>query len=129
MVVTHALATTAALTGVSICAKMLAEVCVSPTNESAIEMFQNAMYWDEVTQQDANAIVRLEHAAMAYAWFHAARAVAGDRTLERSTGACMTATLKTLERSLQEARAAATVTAPRSAGAVQTKVSELHRKV
>lgn len=75
-----------------------------PTDH-APELLRQAIHWRDVSVQDTDPVVRLQHTAMASALVQASRALARDSDLERAVGIDVPRLGRSLETRMQQARA------------------------
>ena len=98
----HSVYTTGLLALGSVVAKALLD-----TREDvsvARELLSQAVHWQDVSLQDTDAVLRIQHSTRALAMLDAARIVASDRDLERCSGIQVSRMAKELERTLGELR-------------------------
>ena len=82
------------------------------STRAAGELFRQSLHWRDVSAQDGEPTMRLQHAAMAAAFLQAARAVARDAELERAAGVSVSRTARSLDDKLYAAREACTIPKP-----------------
>lgn len=70
----------------------------------ARELLRQAIHWQDVSLQDTDGILRMQHATRALALLDASRIVASDGDLERCSGIKVSRMAKDLERLLEELR-------------------------
>lgn len=99
----QAVSTTGALFVLSIVTKLLLENR-GEASESAHELLRQALHWREVSAQDADDALRLQHASTAAALLQAARTVARDADLERAAGVDVPRLARSLEARVSDAR-------------------------
>lgn len=101
------LATAVGVTAVLVAASLLTRVGHDPeegTLDAAADLVYKATQWRETAVQDTDPTLRLQHAAFAMAYMHAARSIARDAALERRTGMNVARTSRAMDRRVVEAR-------------------------
>lgn len=99
----QAVATTSTLFLVSLVTKLLLEG-PDAQGEHGRELLRQATHWRDVAGQDADPLLRLQHAAVASALLQAARTVARDADLERASGINVPRLARFLETRVRDAR-------------------------
>ena len=101
------LATAVGVTGVLVAASLLTRVAHDPEEgalDAAADLVYKATQWRETAVQDTDPALRLQHAAFAMAYMHAARSIARDAALERRTGMNVARAGRAMDRRVLEAR-------------------------
>lgn len=71
---------------------------------AAADLAYKAMQWRETAAQDTEPTLRLQHAAYAMGYMHAARSLVRDDVLERRLGMNVSRLTRTIERHVMDAR-------------------------
>lgn len=100
---TRATLATVALAAVSLVARSWTDPDAAVV-DAAADLVRRAAQWRDATAQDTDPALRLQHAATALAYIHAARALAHDASLERRTGVSVARLTRSAERAVVRAR-------------------------
>ena len=101
---THSVSTTPILILISLLRKSAAGI-EGPEIGKAKELMENCFYWREASRQDLDLVLRLQHGAMAIAFFEAAKTLATPLQLEQLVGTDLNKLERSLEKTVQEAKA------------------------
>lgn len=99
---TQAVSTTAALFLAAVLSKILLDS--HDAGGHASELMRQALHWRDVSVQDSDPVLRLQHAATAAALLSAARGLCGDADLERASGMDVPRLARSLETAVVNAR-------------------------
>ena len=102
--ITQAIFSTASLGFIAIVSRMLTENSVTDEHGAGMQLMYESLHWRDVALQDTDAIVRLQHSAMALAYLQGARSTTRDIVLERSLGMDINKFSKSVNSLVYEAR-------------------------
>ena len=89
---------------VSLVTRMIIDSSDVATTDHAIEFVNNAIHWKEVSVQDTDSSLRLQHSAIASTYMAAARSMCPDQELERAMGMKVKRLARELETRVMETR-------------------------
>lgn len=99
----HAVATTTTLAFVSLASKMMSQP-MTVERQKAAEMLRNCLHWRDLSTQDTDAVMRLQHASTAATFLQSARLLARDAEIERMSGMDVNRLARALEASIGDSR-------------------------
>ena len=99
----HAVATTTTLAFVCLASKMMSQP-MTIERQKAAELLRNCLHWRDLSTQDTDGVMRLQHAATAATFLQSARMLARDAEIERMTGIDVNRLARGLEASIGDSR-------------------------
>jgi len=96
--------TTSLLIITSLSSKLFLSPQHSEMSLKAHELMRNCLQWRDLSNQDTDMVLRLQHATLSTAFLTSARLLMRDSELERASGVDITALALRLEKTVEEAR-------------------------
>ena len=96
--------TTSLLVLASLASKLIASPQHSEMSLKAHELMRNCLHWRDLSNQDTDMVLRLQHATLSTAFLNSARVLMRDAELERASGVDINALGLKLEKTVEEAR-------------------------
>lgn len=100
---THAIATTTTLAIVCLASKTMTQP-LTLDRQKAAELLRNCLHWRDLSVQDTDATLRLQHATTAATFLQSTRILVRDADIERMSGMDVNRLAQALEASIGDSR-------------------------